>query len=333
MPRKTRIDAPGALHHIICRGIERRNIFRDDIDRNRFVDRLGKLLGETATPCFAWALIPNHFHLLLKTGKAPIAKVMQRLLTGYAVTFNRRHRRYGRLFQNRYKSILCEDTYLLELVRYIHLNPIRAGVVSDLTTLNKHPFSGHHALMGKVTQPWQDTETVLSLFDDSKRSARKLYGQFVEEGLAQGRKPELTGGGLLRSVGGWGVLKSMRKMRIHLKGDERILGAGDFVEEVLDHVSEQMDRRYRLREKGYTFDRLCKRVGQLFGLDAKEIVIPGKQPTRVAARSVLSYWAVHELGLPATEVAKKLELSKSAVSRAAGRGRQIASDNAWSVEE
>ncbi|MBI4773865.1 MAG: transposase [Deltaproteobacteria bacterium] len=334
MPRKARIDAPGALHHIICRGIERRNIFRDDTDRNRFVDRLAKLLLETATPCFAWALMPNHFHLLLKTGKEPIAKVMQRLLTGYAVTFNRRHRRYGRLFQNRYKSILCrQDTYLLELVRYIHLNPIRAGIVSDLKTLNKHPFSGHHALMGKVTHQWQDTETVLSLFDHSKRSARKLYGEFVEKGLTQGRRPELTGGGLLRSVGGWGVLKSMREMQIHLKGDERILGDSDFVEEVLDRVSEQMDRRYRLRETGYSFDRLSKRVGQLFGLDAKEIVIPGKQPTRVAARSVLSYWAVHELGLPATEVARKLGLSKSAVSRAVSRGGQIASDNAWSVEE
>jgi len=124
----------------------------------------------------------------------------------------------------------------------------------------------------------------------------------------------------------------MRKMRIHLKGDERIPGAGDFVEEVLDPVSEQMDRRYRLRGKGYAFDRLCKRVGELFGLDAKELVIPGKQPTRVAARSVLSYWAVYELGLPASETAKKLELSRSAVSRAVRRCGQIASDHAWSAE-
>ena len=125
----------------------------------------------------------------------------------------------------------------------------------------------------------------------------------------------------------------MRKMQVHLKGDERILGDSEFVKEVLDHVSEHMDRRYRLRGKGHTFDRLCKRVGQLFGLDAEEMVIPGKQPTRVAARSVLSYWAVHELGIPATEVAQKLEISRSAVSRAVSRGRRIASDNGLSVEE
>ena len=102
MPRKARIDAPGALHHIIVRGIERRKIFYDDSDRDNFLERLGGVLTETGTPCFAWTLIPNHAHLLLRTGVTPIATVMRRLLTGYAVSFNRRHRRHGQLFQNRY---------------------------------------------------------------------------------------------------------------------------------------------------------------------------------------------------------------------------------------
>ena len=136
MPRQSRIDAPVALHHIICRGIERRPIFKDDRDRADFVGRLSLLLPETATRCYAWALIPNHFHLLLKTGQVPIATVMRRLLTGYAISYNHRHRRHGHLFQNRYKSILCqEETYLLELTRYIHLNPIRARQVSTLDQL------------------------------------------------------------------------------------------------------------------------------------------------------------------------------------------------------
>jgi REP element-mobilizing transposase RayT len=144
MPRKARIDAPGALHHIIVRGIERRKIFLDDSDRDNFVERLGNIVSETKTPCFAWALIPNHFHLLLRTGLTPIATVMQKLLTGYAVGFNLRHRRHGQLFQNRYKSILCqEDAYLLELVRYIHLNPLRAKIVEGMKELDKYPYSGH----------------------------------------------------------------------------------------------------------------------------------------------------------------------------------------------
>jgi len=113
MPRKARIDAPGALQNIIVRGIERRKIFLDHTDRHSFIDRFGTLLKDTNTSCFAWALIPNHAHLLLRTGLTPLSVVMRRLLTGYAVSFNRRHRRHGHLFQNRYKSILCqEDLYL-----------------------------------------------------------------------------------------------------------------------------------------------------------------------------------------------------------------------------
>ena len=144
MPRKSRIDAPGALHHIIVRGIERCNIFQDKTDHSKFLDRLGGIIQETHTSCYAWALIPNHFHLLLKTGQAPVATVMRRLLTGYAIYYNKRHSRCGHLFQNRYKSILCqEDTYLLELVRYIHLNPIRAKLVRDLKALDRSRVCGH----------------------------------------------------------------------------------------------------------------------------------------------------------------------------------------------
>jgi putative transposase len=115
MPRKARIDAPGALHHIIVRGIERRKIFYDADDQDNFLQRLGVILTQTGTPCFAWALMPNHVHILLQTGTPPIATVMLRLLTRYAVSFNRRHHSHGQLFQNRYKSILCqEEMYLLD---------------------------------------------------------------------------------------------------------------------------------------------------------------------------------------------------------------------------
>jgi len=167
MPRKSRIDAPGSLHHIIARGIDRKNIFKDDKDRDSFLERLGGIFAETQISCFAWALIPNHFHLLLKTGATPISTVMRRLLTGYAVSFNRRHRRYGHLFQNRYKSILCqEDPYFLELVRYIHLNPLRAGLVNDLRSLDKYRYSGHAVILEKRKYSWQNTEYVLRLFGE-----------------------------------------------------------------------------------------------------------------------------------------------------------------------
>ena len=149
MPRKSRIDTPGALHHIMARGIEGGKIFRDNKDRDHFLERLENILKDTGTSCYAWALIPNHFHLLLRTGSTLLTTVMRRLLTGYAQWYNRRHKRQGHVFQNRYKSILCqEDKYFLELVRYIHLNPIRAKTVKDIEILGSYKYSGHSALMG-----------------------------------------------------------------------------------------------------------------------------------------------------------------------------------------
>jgi len=138
----------------MARGIERRKLFLDDKDRQSFLDRLAIILEETQTQCYAWALIPNHFHLLLRTGPTPLSKVMRKLMTGYAVTFNKRHKRAGHLFQNRYKSIVCEeDAYLLELIRYIHLNPLRAKLVQDLTELDKYPWCGHSAILGHCKNP------------------------------------------------------------------------------------------------------------------------------------------------------------------------------------
>jgi REP element-mobilizing transposase RayT len=261
MPRRSRIDAPGALHHIICRGIEQRPIFEDDFDRDRFVERLGTVLQETATPCYAWALIPNHFHLLIRTGLVPVATVMRRLLTGYAVNFNHRHRRSGHLFQNRYKSILCqEDPYLLELVRYIHLNPIRAGLVADLNSLDRYPYSGHSRIMGRLTGGFQDIETVLSMFGKTRRGARKRYKAFVSKGLLAGKRPELTGGGLIRSSGGWHALKELRRMGIHFKSDERLLGDSDFVDTVLKAANEKLDRKYRIQAERLNFEAVVSRV-------------------------------------------------------------------------
>lgn len=138
MPRKSRIDAPGALHHIIAYGLDRDGIFRDDADRDGFIARLAAILVETQTPCLAWALLDDRFHLLLKTGNRPLSLVMRRLLTGHAIALNRRHRRQGKVFRDRFRSVLCqEDTYLTELVRYIHLNPLRAGLVADLDALDR----------------------------------------------------------------------------------------------------------------------------------------------------------------------------------------------------
>ena len=134
---------PGCLHHVMVRGIERTTLFRDDRDRADFVARLAALVGEAGLTVYAWALLPNHAHLLVRTGRRPLPRVMRALLTGYAGAFNRRHHRVGHLFQNRYKSIVVEaEPYLLELVRYLHLNPLRAQAVPSLPALDRFPWTG-----------------------------------------------------------------------------------------------------------------------------------------------------------------------------------------------
>jgi len=334
MPRRSRIDAPGALHHIIARGIAREKIFQDDRDRDDFLERLGTILEETRASCYAWALIPNHFHILLRTGPTPISTVMRRLLTGYAVSHNRRHRRQGHLFQNRYKSILCqEDPYLLELIRYIHLNPLRAKVVDDLASLDKYPYCGHSALLGKRKNGWQDTDYILSLFAETVSLARRRYREFFQKGITQGRRPDLVGGGLIRSVGGWSAAKALRKLGAYQKGDERILGNGDFVENALAQAQENLERKYHLKAKGFDFEKVVARVANLMGLSPSEVLASGRYRKTVEARSVVCFWAMRELGISQSHLAQKFGISQPAVSMAVTRGADLAKLHNFSLIE
>jgi putative transposase len=333
MPRKSRIDAPGALHHIMVRGIDRKDIFTDQKDYSAFMDRLGDLLIDTKTSCYAWALIPNHFHLLLRTGDVSISHLMKRLLTGYAVNFNRRHKRYGHLFQNRYKSILCqEDSYLLELVRYIHLNPLRADLVKAYKDLAGFLYCGHGVIIGRRKIEWQDSEYILELFGKEEHSARSEYSRFVRKGIEHGSRPELSGGGLLRSHGGWTGVKILRESGEYQKGDERILGDGQFVEKVLEKAEEKFKEKYSLKAKGYNLERLIKRVSELTGV-TQEMITDGIRDTeRTNARSILCYWATEKLGVTQSQLAQMLNRAQTAIVYAVRRGREIVETNSYQIE-
>ena len=257
---------------------------------------------------------------------------MRRLLTGYALWYNRTHRRHGHLFQNRFKSILCqEDVYLLELVRYIHLNPIRARLVEDLDELGRYPYSGHSVLMGKMKNPWQDTEGVLGMFGEKLGAARRAYRAFVEKGIAQGRRQDLTGGGLLRSAGGWEGVKALREEKVYQRNDERILGDGDFVGRVLASAEEAMEKRYALRARGVDLAFIASRVSDVLGVKPEEVWAEGKYRRIVEARSLLCYWAVRELGVPMSSLARKLGISIPSVSESVTRGRRIAEERVSSI--
>lgn len=334
MPRTARLDAPGVLHHVMIRGIGRSKIFRNNKDRDDFIERLENLGPSTQTRCYAWAFMSNHAHFLFRTGTEPLSRQMRRLLTGYVIGFNHRHKRRGQLFQNRYKSIICqEETYLRELVRYIHLNPIRAGIVQSLDELKSYKYCGHNSLMGKTKRQWQDTDYVLGYFGKSETKARKGYESFVEEGLRQGRKKELTGGGLIRSLGGWIEAREILRGGVHIMSDERILGDSDFVDSVISQSGEQYERRHRLKRQGFDLDRIAARVAEVLSMEPDEVFSKGRQDRKVKARSLLCFWAARELGMSHTELAKKLEMSLSNIGFSVERGESIAKRDTYSLEK
>lgn len=314
MPRHARIDIPGLLQHVIVRGIERRDIFLDDDDRHLFLERFAKLLRETGTDCLAWAIMSNHFHLLLRPGQTGLAAFMRRLLTGYAVVFNLRHQRAGHLFQNRYKSIVCqEEIYLLELVRYIHLNPMRAGLVKSIEELDAYPWSGHSVIMGKDELDGQKADEALSLFGCGKETARRSYRQFVIDGIAKGRRDELVGGGLRRSSAG--DEEAVDLLQAH---DARILGSGQFVEGLWQEVETPP-----LPETGITLAELILLVAEKLNIEVKSLGQRSRRADLAEARAAICYLAMRKHGFRGVEVAKYLNLTCSGVSVAARRGEEI----------
>jgi len=312
MPRTARIDIPGLLQHVMVRGIEKRDIFLDDDDKALFLERLSKLLIATGTDCFAWALMSNHFHLLLRPQSTKLSVFMRRLLTGYAVIFNLRHHRSGHLFQNRYKSIVCEEeSYLLELVRYIHLNPLRVGLAESLDVMDSYKWSGHAVVMGKGSCAGQNVEEVLRMFDVRKVSARKKYRAFIEDGISKGRRDELVGGGLRRSL----KLSGSEEYEAY---DARILGSGSFVEQL-----QQETQTFGIEPSSVSLEEIIRSIAQIFSLEPASLRQGGKRKVLSDARGALCYIAVIKMGVNGASVARMLNVSRAGVCLAARRGEEI----------
>jgi putative transposase len=325
MPRQARLDMPGALHHIMVRGINKEAVFSEKGDKEQLLQRLGINLIDGKGTVYAWVIMNNHLHLLIKSGKRGISDIMRKLLTWYAQYYNRRHRRRGHLFENRYKSILCdEETYLLALIRYIHLNPVRAGIVGTMKELDEYPWSGHSAIMGKASQSWMDIDYVLAQFGTKKRAARNAYRQFVEEGMTIGRKPELTGGGLLRSGGGWSEVVARRRKGQKEEFDERILGGRNFVHEVLKEAEDRQIRQLEIQRRGITIEAIIKEECTKVGISETEVKAGSRRGPVSRLRATIAYRSREELGLSAAEVARHMGMATSSITRAIDRVRHTA---------
>jgi len=309
----------------MVRGINKSTIFDDDQDRQKFLDRLGQNIVEAKCSIYAWVLMTNHVHLLFKSGGKGISTVMRKLLTWYAIYYNRRHKRTGHLFENRYKSILCdEDNYLLALLRYIHLNPLRAGMVKTLEELDRYPWSGHSAVMNKRECLWMDIDYVLLQFNDTRRKARNAYRTFVQEGIGMGRKPELTGGGLVRSLGGWSQVQSSQRKGQKTEYDERILGSGEFVTAIFKEAEEKQIRQFKIKRTGLTITGIIEKECRTARVSEKELKNGSKRMIVRNVRERIARRGVEELGLTSAEIARNLGVCTSTVTRALTRSEAAA---------
>jgi REP element-mobilizing transposase RayT len=304
----------------MVRGINKANIFDDNEDKSRFLERLGQNVIEGKCSVYAWVLMDNHVHILFKSGKHGISAVMRKLLTWYAQYYNRRHKRSGHLFENRYKSILCdEDNYLLALVRYIHLNPLRANIVKTIEELNRYPFCGHRAILGKAKYPWMDADHVLLQFGSTRRKGLAEYRKFMREGVELGQQPELTGGGLLRSLGGWSKVIAKRRSGEPEEGDERILGSGDFVHAILKETEERELRQLKLKRSGRTIRKIIDEECKKEGISPQEVMNGVSRRAVSNLRASIAYRGRTELGLSSAEMARHLGVAASSISRLIAR--------------
>ncbi|MEZ4600802.1 MAG: transposase [Syntrophotaleaceae bacterium] len=308
MPRQPRLDIPGLVFHIMGRGIEGRNIFQDDKDREGFLKRLADEVSKPGGPhLYAWALLPNHFHLLIRNGEGLLSPMMRRLMTGHAVSYNLRHKRQGHLFQNRYKSIVVEEEpYFLELVRYIHLNPVRAGILQNMEELARYRYTGHSVLVGQRKFQAQEEDAVLGRFADRRNVALNGYLDYLAAGISQGRREELRGGGLARSLGGERLSNSEEREL----SDERILGGGHFVEEVLN-LDDKGDE-----ERKASVEDILRAVAIKSGVNSEQIL--GTSRNRVISRARRRFYlmASRKVGVTITMLARLTGRSHVAVKLA-----------------
>lgn len=316
MPRQARIDFPGALHHVIVSAIEKKPIFALEKYKHEIFTRLKNLLKKSSMECYAWSIMDNHLHLLLLTGKTSLAEIMRRLLTGYALYYNKERKRAGHLFQNRYKSILCDsDDYLLPLIRYIHLNPVRVKKVV-FTGLRRYPWTGHNEIMDRnKKERIIARDEVLSYFGKTESMAAKAYDEYIEDGI--GQSEDYRGGGLIRSGGGLqAVLCQSRDEREMY--DERILGDGGFVESVYN----RLDIEDGLKTKIKDINKLLKRISDYYDISKVDLLQSWSKKVR-EARSVAIYISYKYMGLTITKIGKIFGIKQSGASSAMYRGKTL----------
>jgi REP element-mobilizing transposase RayT len=317
MPRKARIDYPGLTHHIMARTFNDLFLFKDEDDRDHYLSLLTHRIKETGFLCFAWALMVNHVHLLIKTNEKPLWRLMKPLNCDYSRWYNTKYNRKGPLFIDRYKSIATQDqNYLEQLIRYIHLNPVRAGICKDLDQLKMYPWSGHSALMGTQSNEFQQIQLVLKRFGKTRKEAIENYERFLKEAINNGREDSLLE--IVRS--------SNNGKKDKLLPECWVIGDHEFQRSVLQKDTANRLTLAEYKKQGLCLEVLLKKVSEKMRVSAELIKLRSKRTKQVAARMVFCYAAMH-FGFPTREIGALLGIQQAAVSNAGRKGEQIVREN------
>lgn len=321
MPRTYRVDWENSVHHVMARGIEKGDIFKYDTDRADFVDRLERCVKETDASILAWALMPNHVHLLVRTGTVPLWKFMHKLLTGHAVYYNTKYDRVGHLFQNRYRSILVQtETYFMKLVRYIHRNPLKANIVQNTDMLNKYPWTGHLGLIFPGLYSWQDTKYVLKEYNGNKMDKICQYMNFIQDPGGNDSEMFYDYGNIIMGSDGIKKINTTSICSSGVHTQFRVLGNLDFARKVYDRISENEKGNLRDRSSEHLDIRsVLEYASETWNISIRLLTSGVKQRRVASAREFVCFTLNRTLGVKLTDCAKLLNITPAGVYKSAKR--------------
>jgi putative transposase len=286
MARKPRIQFEGAFYHVITRGNQRQKIFKDEEDYRQYLEIVSRYKDLYKFRLYAYVLMNNHVHLLIETGETPLSKILQGINQSYTCRFNRKYKTVGHLFQGRYKAILCDrDSYLHSLVKYIHLNPVRARVVK---TPEEYEWSSHSAYIKPVRRSILDEDQVLRMFSEYKGRARQLYQEYISDGIA------------------------VKREDIYTTIDKRILGDERFIDHVMGKCETLVEPGRKERE--YSLPAVAAAIGEVFGVTLNQMRQKGKDRGITHCRKLLSLVA-NEYGYRGREIAKYMGKDPALITR------------------
>jgi len=299
MARKPRIEYEGAFYHVITRGNQRQRVFKGDDDFQKYINLLAfyKERYKYKYSLYAYVLMSNHVHLLIESCTIPLSKILQGINQSYTMYFNRKYKTVGHLFQGRYKAILCDkDTYLLSLIKYINLNPVRAKIAK---AVGEYRWSSYQSYDKQKNNDLVDTDQVLRMFSEDKSQARKLYRAYIDDGI------------------------EVKKEDIYRTISQRILGEEKFVDKVMEKIDERFENKRKHHE--YSLKKIVETIGKIRGITLKELRGKSRNREILTVRQLASL-AAREFGYKGKETAAYLQKDPSVITRYLKEGETLKED-------